>query len=142
MKEYKQWNGDTRQHNVCMHAYLLSRFSRVQLFATPWTVAQQAPLSMVFSRQEYWSGSLCPPPGNLPNPRTETVSLKSPALAGGFFITSATWEAQIVYEELQLVLFVLSIHCQVGQGEWLEMRKYRDTRIGRASITSLDFFLL
>ena len=42
---------------------VLSRFSRVQLFATLWTVAHQAPLSMEFSRQEYWSGLPCPPPG-------------------------------------------------------------------------------
>ena len=46
---------------------LLSRFSYVQLFVTPWTVACQAPLSMAFSRQEYWSGLPCPPPGDLPN---------------------------------------------------------------------------
>ena len=46
----------------------LSRFSRVQLFATPWTVACQAPLSMGFSRQEYWSGLPFPSPGDLPNP--------------------------------------------------------------------------
>ena len=42
---------------------------------TPWTVAHQAPLSMGFSRQEYWSGSPCPPPGDLPNPGTEPRSL-------------------------------------------------------------------
>ena len=47
---------------------MLSRFSRVQLCATPWTAARQAPLSMGFSRQEYWSGVLCPPPGDLPDP--------------------------------------------------------------------------
>ena len=46
-----------------------------------------------FSRQEYWSGLLCPPPGDLPNPRIEPKSHMSPALAGGFFSTSATWEA-------------------------------------------------
>ena len=44
------------------------RFSRVQLFVTPWTVAPQAPLSMGFSRQEYWSGLPFPPPGDLPHP--------------------------------------------------------------------------
>ena len=44
---------------------VLSRFSHVQLFMTPWTVAHQAPLSMVFSRQEYWSGLPFPPPGDL-----------------------------------------------------------------------------
>ena len=66
----------------------------VQLFATPWTVAHQAPLSMGFSRQEYWSGLPYPPPGDLPNPGIEPVSLMSLALAGGLFTTSTTWEAQ------------------------------------------------
>ena len=48
--------------------------SRVQLFATPWTVARQAPLSMGFSRQEYWSGLPFPSPGDLPNPGIEPGS--------------------------------------------------------------------
>ena len=60
--------------------------------ATLWTVALQAPLSMGFSRQEYWSGSPCPPPEVLPDPETEPMSLVSLALAGGFFTTNATWE--------------------------------------------------
>ena len=60
-----------------------------------WTVVHQAPLSMEFSRQEYWSGLPCPPPGHLPNPETEPTSLVSPALAGRFFTTRATWEAWI-----------------------------------------------
>ena len=50
---------------------MLSRFSHVQLFVTPWTVAHQAPLSMGFSRQEYWSGLPFPPPGDLPHPGIE-----------------------------------------------------------------------
>ena len=74
-------------------ACVLTCFSHVQLFVTPWTVACQAPLSMGFSKQEYWSGLPCPPPGDLPNPGTEPESLMSPALAGGFFTTNATWEA-------------------------------------------------
>ena len=53
---------------------MLSRFSLVALFVTPGTVARQAPLSMGFSRQEDWSGRLCPPPGGLPNPRIELTS--------------------------------------------------------------------
>ena len=69
---------------------VLSHFSHVQLFVTPWTVACQAPLSMGFSRQEYWSGLPCPPPGDLPDPGIEPSSLMSPASAGGFFTTSAT----------------------------------------------------
>jgi len=56
----------------------------------PWTVARQAPLSMGFSRQEYWRGLPLPPPGDLPNPGIERTSLTSPALAGRFFTTSAT----------------------------------------------------
>ena len=71
-----------------MCVFLLSRFSRVRLFATPWTVARQAPLSMGFSRQEHCSGLPCPPPGDLPHPGTEPPSLTSPALAGGFFTTN------------------------------------------------------
>ena len=74
-----------------MYACMLSQFSHVQLFVTPWTVALQAPLSMGFSRQEYWSGLPCPP-GDLPDPRIEPTSLKSPALAEKFFTTSIIWE--------------------------------------------------
>ena len=56
---------------------LLSRFSCARLCVTPWTVAHQDPLSMEFSRQEYWSGLPCPPPGDLPN---SGIELGSPAL--------------------------------------------------------------
>ena len=61
-----------------------------RLFATLWTVARQAPLSMEFSGQEYWNGLPLPPPGDLPNPGIKPVSLASPALAGGFFYYCAT----------------------------------------------------
>ena len=63
---------------------------------TPWTIAHQAPLCMGFSRQEYWSGLPCPPPGDLPYPGIKPVSLRSPALAGGFFTTSATCDPKSV----------------------------------------------
>ena len=63
------------------------------VYATPGTVARQAPLSIGFSRQEYCSG-LPDPPGDLPDPGIKTASLKSPALAAGFFTTGTTWEAQ------------------------------------------------
>ena len=72
-----------------------SHFSCVHLCASPWTGACQIPLSMGFSRHEYWSGLPCPPPGDLPDPGIEPASLMSPALAGGFFTTSVTWEAQL-----------------------------------------------
>ena len=73
---------------------VLSCFCRVQLCGTPWTAACQAPLSMGFSMQEYWSGLLCPPPGDLPDPGIELKSLMSAALTGGFLTTTTTWEAQ------------------------------------------------
>ena len=56
-------------------------------FATPWTVAHQAPLSMEFPRQEYWSGVPSPTSGTLPDPGIEPMSLASPSLADGFFTT-------------------------------------------------------
>ena len=71
---------------------MLRCFSRVQLFVTLWTVASQAPLSMGFSRQEYWSGFPYPPLGDLSNSEIQPTSLLSPALAGKFFTTNATWE--------------------------------------------------
>ena len=60
---------------------------------TPWTVACQVPLSMGFSRQEYWSGLPCTLPGDQPKPGIKPETLMSPALAGEFLTTSATWEA-------------------------------------------------
>ena len=76
---------------------MLSCFSHVWLFVTLWTIARQAPLSMGFSRKEYWSGFPCPPPGDLPNSGIEPMSLLSPGLTGGFFTTGTTWEAQYVH---------------------------------------------
>ena len=67
-------------------------FSRVHLFATPETVAHQAPLSMRLSRQEYWSGWAFPPPGNLPDPGIETESLVSPTLQAKIPYHCATWD--------------------------------------------------
>ena len=64
--------------------------SHVLLFEIPWTVARQAPLSMGFSSQEYWSGLLCPPAGDLPNPGIKPISLMSPALTGRFFTTESS----------------------------------------------------
>ena len=67
--------------------YMLNCFSRVRLFATPWTVAHKAPLSMEFSRQEYWSTLPFPTPGDLSDPQNKPSSLASPALVGRFFTT-------------------------------------------------------
>ena len=77
----------------CLPVCVLIYFSHVRVFMTLWTVAHQVPLSMGFSWHEYWSGLPCPPPGDLVNPGIKPASLKSPTLAGRFFITSTTWEA-------------------------------------------------
>ena len=74
----------------------LSHFSFVRLFVTLWTVARRAPLSMGFSRQEYWHGLPCPSLGDLPNRGIEPMSLMSPALVGQFFTTSAAWKPNII----------------------------------------------
>ena len=73
-------------HNIYVYKFINFQqyvLSHVWLFTTPWTVAHQAPLSLEFSRQEYWSGLPF-----LPDPGIETVSLMSPALASRFFMTS------------------------------------------------------
>ena len=73
------WAEDqTTSHNIPLNQNLIQRngvsaklLSHVQLFATPWTVARQAPLSMRFSRQEYWTGLPCPPPGHVSSQEIE-----------------------------------------------------------------------
>ena len=67
---------------VCVHAH-----SHVQLFATPYTIAHQAPLSVEFSRKEYWSGLPFPTSGDLPDPGIKPTFPKSPALVDGLFTT-------------------------------------------------------
>ena len=78
--------GEQFAYIVYVYVYMraVSCFSHVPLFATLWAVACQAPLSMGFSKQEYWTGLLFPSPGNLSNPRIKPMS---PALAGRFFTT-------------------------------------------------------
>ena len=106
---------------------MLSHFSHVQLFVTPWTVAHQAPLSMGFSRLEYWSGLPCLPPGYLPYSEIERRSLMSPVLAGKFFTTGTIWEApdnsyvwyllptMMMVRELEVLLniFIFSVHIYI-----------------------------
>ena len=70
--------------------FCVQLLSHVLLFVAPWIVAHQAPLSMGFSRQEYWSGLPFPPLGDLPDPGIEPMSLVSPTMAGRFFTTETT----------------------------------------------------
>ena len=68
---------------------MLNCFSCVQLFVILWSIDHQAPLSMRFSKQEYWSGLPFPSPGDLPDPGFEPISPAPPALAGWFLTTVA-----------------------------------------------------
>ena len=68
------WATEQQQQQSEMHPCVLSQFSRVWLFVMPWTIAHQPPLSMRFSKQEYWSGLPCPPPEDLPYPGIEPMS--------------------------------------------------------------------
>ena len=104
----------TKIHCCCCCCYSC-RFSRVWLYVTPGTVAHQAPLSLRFSRQEYWNRLPCPPPGDLPNPGIKPTSLMSLALAGGFFTTSAAWEAP----NPLLSLFILTLKLLLWEPLWL-----------------------
>ena len=76
------------RHNIVkIYHEKVKSLSRVRFFVTPWTVDSQAPLSMEYSRQEYWSGLLFPTPGDLPEPGIEPTSPPSPAWAGRFLPT-------------------------------------------------------
>ena len=101
---------------------MLSHFSCVQFFVTPWTVAHQAPLSMGFSRQKKWSGLPYLLPGDFPNPGVKPMSLTSPALAGGFFTTSTTWEVPSKKKKaircLEDFFFIIQIQHGRGETEW------------------------
>ena len=95
------------------HMYIFvvpQSLSHVQLFATPWTVAHQAPLSMEFFRQEYWSGLSFPSPGDLRNPG---IKHRSFALASGFFTTESLGKYYINLMKPQTKdLLILQIHTQ------------------------------
>ena len=80
----------------CVLVLVLSQFSCVRLLVTPWTAAHQAPLSMGFSRKEYWSGLSFPYPEDLPNLGINPTCLMSPVLEGEFFTNNATWKNQSV----------------------------------------------
>ena len=79
--------------------------SCVQLFGTPRTGAHQAPLSMGFSRQEYWSGLPCPPPGVLADSGIEPVSPESPELAGEFFTTGSPGKPNTEFTQESMNLY-------------------------------------
>ena len=98
--------------DLCVHPQ--SR-SHAQLFVTPWTVALQAPLSMKFFGQEYWSELPFPPPGNFPCLGIRFASLASPALAGKFFTTAPPAKPKGL-ERNPLVVQGLGLHASTAGG--------------------------
>ena len=83
----------------------MKSLSRVWLFATPWTVASQAPLSVGFSRQEYWSGLPFPSPRELPDPRIKPTSPAYPELSGSFFIIESPGKPLLIIITYQVSLY-------------------------------------
>ena len=104
------------KHFTCGHftVCVLSCFSWVLLFATPWTVAHQASLSMGFPRHEYWSGLPCLPPGDLPNPVIQLISLASSVLQVDSLPTEPSGKSEHITPERQN--FQDSGHCPCSQG--------------------------
>ena len=94
--------------------------------------SRQALLCRGFSRQEYWNGSACPPPGDLPDPGMEPMCLMCPALARGFFTTSATWEALVNHvKEMNVAChsnFVNAFGCCLTS-LWCDLRGIQDGKM-------------
>ena len=88
-----EWDSELTLWGIFV-VFVAESLSRVQLFATLWTVAHQALRSMGFPRQEYWSRLPFPSPGDLPNP---VIELASSALAGGFFTTDPPGKPSVLY---------------------------------------------
>ena len=118
---------------------MCSLLSHVRLFATPWTVARQALLSMEFSRQEYWSELPFPPPGDLPNPGIKPASAVSPELAGEFFTSQATGEATLSTFKPPKYLYANSCrHCS-RRWRWAAVNNTAEKLLLSLSISLLHF---
>ena len=94
------WTGSLLGYSPCVHAKSLQL---CLILCHSMDHSQQVPLSMGFFRQECWNGLLYPPPRDLPDPEIEPTSLMFPALTGGFFTTSVTWEAWATVHRSQRV---------------------------------------
>ena len=99
----------SNNQNIIKQKQYFNKFnvlSCVQLFAILWTVAHQAPLSMGFSRQEYWSGLPFPPPEDLSDPGIELTSPASLSLAGGFFTTEPPWKHNKFNKDFKMIIII------------------------------------
>ena len=112
--------------NTSYHARALSR---VQVFVTPWTVACWAPLSKGFSRQEYWSGLPCLPPGDLPHPGIEPTPLYVSCIGRQVLAISTTWEAQFIKTLWQVYIGQSETKIYIANFDRVERRNRHPTSI-------------
>ena len=117
---------------------VLSRFSSVWLFVTPWTVAHQAPLSMGFTRQEYWSGLPGPPPGNLHNPGIKPVSSVSSALKADSLLLSHWGNPSQPY----IYIYPLSLKPHRHKPPSHPSKSSHSTELSSLCYTAVSFWLL
>ena len=109
----------------------MKSLGRVQLFATPWTVACRAPLSMEFPRQEYWRRSLFPIPGDLPDPGIKLASPAYPAQAGRFFTTVPPTCALTfrVFQGLRVLRFSCLFNLHHPQSDFSQLYEFNVTHM-------------
>ena len=104
---------------VCVHTHVRA-LSHGWLFANPWTVAYQVPLSLGVSRQEYWCELPFPPPGYLPSPGIKPVSPASPALPGRFFTTESPGKPYREYQTVRLIPWYWAV--SIANEQWSSSR--------------------
>ena len=112
----------------------------------PWTLACQAPLSMRYSRQEYWSGLPCPPPGDLPDPGIWTCVSYASCIGRWILYHCTTWEAHILYTVVCILEKAMAPHSGTLAWKipWTEepgrVQSMRSLRVGHDWVTSLSLF--
>ena len=125
------------EHLICAGNLCAKSLQLCLTLCDLWTIAHQAPLLMGFSRWEYWSGLLCCPPGNLPNPGIELASLPSPALTGKFFISSTSWyilthlilnQAYLIGTIMILIIMMKNIEMQRSLIKFMRLTVVRDSQ--------------
>ena len=119
---------------ICFMECVLRCFSCIRLFETLWTVDRQVPLSMGFSRQEYWSGLSYPPPGDLPDLGIEPMPLISPVLAGRFFATVRSFKNSLVFPPVSIRV-TGKIQCQNSHKSLAQLIKH-----GQIEVMSDTFY--
>ena len=133
----QRWpEGSDSRAQSCMHAGM---HSLIQLSATPWSVAHQAPLSMDFSRQEHWGGLPFPPPGDLPD---RGIKPRSPRIDGQVLYHWTTWEALKRSTASPLIFSILSLRtCLSADGSSVN-KTWHDIAHGRLPLSFLSIWQL